>query len=102
MSSKQSTFSLLPSIGGGQSLSRRKAWTVSLEKLAVSDFFDPADAVIKVRLMTAFSQERTTTISKEEKVNILNKAGIEYFHKQMKVEPFTLYCVLIGAVLSPN
>ena len=64
MSSKQSTFSLLPSIGGGQSLSRRKAWTVSLEKLAVSDFFDPADAVIMVRLVTGFNQKRTSSISK--------------------------------------
>ena len=53
-SSKQSAYSLLPSIGGGQSQSRRKAWTVSLEQLAVSDFFDPTDAVIRVRLWTHY------------------------------------------------
>ncbi|KAK7096689.1 nuclear pore complex protein Nup98-Nup96-like [Littorina saxatilis] len=46
-SNKQSAYSLLPSIGGGQSQSRRKAWTVSLEQLNVSDFFHPADAVIR-------------------------------------------------------
>ena len=35
-------------------------------------------------------------------LNILNKVWVEYFHKQMKVEPFMLYCVLIGADLCQN
>ncbi|KAL8559558.1 hypothetical protein ACOMHN_018721 [Nucella lapillus] len=44
---KKTRYSLLPSVGGGEGQSRKKAWTLSQEQLAVADFFHPSDSVIK-------------------------------------------------------
>ena len=93
-SNRQAALSLLPSVSGGQSQSRRKAWTVSLEQLAVSDFFDPTDAVIRVSPTAAsFRPGRTTSVNKQGKrrifqhVWVLTRSEIksEYFYEQLNV-----------------
>lgn len=42
----QTIYSVLPTMGSGKVQTRRKAWTVSMERLDVADFFHPTDEVI--------------------------------------------------------
>lgn len=55
---KQPAYSVLPTIGSGKEQTRRKAWTVSLEKVDVADFFHPSDEVI----MTSHERLLTTAL----------------------------------------
>ncbi|XP_025085972.1 nuclear pore complex protein Nup98-Nup96-like [Pomacea canaliculata] len=58
----KAAYTLLPTTGTGKGYSRRKAWTICVEKLGVADYFHPSDDIVKESheelLQTALAHSR--------------------------------------------